>query len=180
MLSLLKGKFPTAKRVLPVFFVSAVVFGFLLSACDLDDDDPYEDPFELNPGLIGTWEASGSYTSGGETITWTDTYKVTATTLEHVDSSTETGNIVYVYNFSEAAGCIIILRSDNKYTATYFKDLSEDSVLLGAAYDVSIPYPGNNDPAVTTLAGAKERFKPGNAELYGGGSVQGGAPQSRK
>ncbi|AEF81441.1 hypothetical protein [Leadbettera azotonutricia] len=183
-----KGKFPGVKRVLPVFFISAVVFGLLLSACDLDDDDPYEDPFELNPGLIGTWEASGQG--------WTDTYKITATTLEHVNNFTS--KIVYTYNFSENAGVIIIeyvekptyfdhhynddgtyINSDNpheptgNFSAVYFSALTESAAYLGAAY-VYADY--TQQVEAGSLNEAKEKFKPANADLYGGGTGQGGDP----
>jgi hypothetical protein len=140
--------------------------------------------------LIGSWTASGETEFG----TWSDTYTITAGTPPKISHPSSWGDdtsytnykdaaIVFVYNFSETAGCLIIKRPDSKYSAVYFKDLTTTSVLLGDAYDSSVTYdpdnPNATDPAVSTLDAAKERFKPANAELYGGGSAQTGTPQTK-
>ncbi|MHC6202080.1 hypothetical protein ACYULU_02685 [Breznakiellaceae bacterium SP9] len=147
----------------------------MLVGCSMssDDDDGFVDTHELNSGLIGTWFADFG---GG----YTDTYIVTATTISHPDGFPPytTASIEYVYNFSDTAGCIIIKRmEDNKYTGVFFKDLSANSVLLGDAFG---PAPGYEDPGVATLELAKEKFKPTNVELYGGGSAQVGSPLTRQ
>jgi hypothetical protein len=165
-----------AKRLSVVLFTLALIFSLGLSGCEQEPDGkPFVDDYKLNQALVGTWIGSGTG--------WSDTYIITSSAVSHSDGypSYADASIEHVYNFSETAGCIIIKRlEDDKYTATYFKELQGNSVLLGDAYDVAIAYPANNDPAVNTLPEAKERFKPGNAELYGGGTAQGGTPQTRQ
>jgi hypothetical protein len=144
---------------------AALVF----SGCPLEDDED-DLPEGFNPELIGTWEASGDG--------WSDTYVIKSdggrVTIAHGDN--EPDEIVYAYNFNpdSTAGCLITQRpSDDKYTAVYFQLLVPGTeVVLGSAWDTTIPYPGNNDPAVATLEEAKERFAPENAEAYGGGTAQ--------
>jgi hypothetical protein len=154
----------------------------LLAGCPMEDDD-FVDDHKLNQGLVGTWIFSGD---------WPDPYTITAGTPPTISHPSGFGgytdytnaSIEYVYNFSETAGCLIIKREENKYTAVYFKDLTANTVLLGDAYDTSVEgYDENNpnaaDPAVADLEAAKERFKPENADAYGGGSAQTGDPQQK-
>ncbi|MDR0451638.1 MAG: hypothetical protein LBH15_01185, partial [Treponema sp.] len=116
------------------------------------------------PGLIGAWTDSGEY-NGNK---WTDDYIITATTLTHASSYSgiSTGSIVYVYNFDNASGCLIVKYAEDNYNAVYFQSLTATSVTLGDAFDSN----GENyDSSVATLAEAIERFRPENAKDYGGG-----------
>jgi hypothetical protein len=145
-------------------------------------EDDFVDDHQLNQGLVGTWIFPGDSP---------DPYTITAGTPPTISHPSGFGGytdytdapIEYVYNFSETAGCLIIKREENKYTAVYFKDLTASTVLLGDAYDTSIVYdaskPNEADPATGTLGAAKERFKPENADSYGGGSAQTGNPQQK-
>jgi hypothetical protein len=136
----------------------------------------------LNAGLIGTWQASGENDYGP----WTDTYTITTGTGGEIGGITHdegytwtTAAIVYIYNFDAASGCLIVKYTTSgadRYNAVYFKDLSDTQVLLGDAWDASDE---NYDSSVTTLAEAVERFRPENAETYGGGDAQMGSPQTR-
>jgi hypothetical protein len=160
-----------------------VAGALLLAGCPLEEDD-FDDDLQLNQKLIGSWTASGDG--------WSDTYIIKAGSPPKISHPSGDGgymdytdaSIKHVYNFSDAAGCLIIERPDGKFSAVYFKDLTANNVLLGNAYDTNKVYDGNNpngqDPATTTLEAAKERFKPENADAYGGGSAQGGDPQTRE
>jgi len=152
---------------------------FALGGCDLDDDDDLS--------LVGTWKASGEG--------WTDTYVITAGTLDHENNIA--GDIAYVYNFSDTAGCLILKLTRKvdlyeygpapDYTATnkgkpagdywpvYYKDLTSNTVRLGDGYSLTEP-----DISAATLEEAKEKFAPANVELYGGGSAMTGTPQTRQ
>jgi hypothetical protein len=147
------------------------------------EDDPFVDDHILNPGLAGTWLASGTYEVGGETFDWTDTYIITlvAGTIEHPEGYTwQSAKIVYVYNFNETSGCLIVeytAGEANKYNAVYFKNLTDTSVLLGDAFTVETPA---LNPAVDTLDEAKTKFAPENASLYGGAEAQTGTPQIKQ
>jgi hypothetical protein len=148
-----------------------------------DDDGEFVDDHKLNEKLIGSWTASGDG--------WSDTFVITdgtPPTISHPSgwgdyTDYSSASIEYVYNFSDAAGCLIIKRPDDKFSAVYFKDLTATAVLLGNAYDTKVTYDENNpnaaDPAVEDLEVAKERFKPENASEYGGGSAQSGTPQEK-
>jgi len=172
-------------RLWPVFFfmtVAALALALVVGGCDNETDttNVYPDNY-LNLGLMGMWQASGETDYGP----WTDTYTITAGTISHPDGWPvyADAQIAWVYNFSSTAGCIIIKRQeDSKYNAVYFKDLSATSVRLGDAYDTTKDYDAGEDTssAVNTLEEAKERFKPENAEKYGGGTKQGGSPQQRQ
>ncbi|GHT58232.1 hypothetical protein FACS1894109_12140 [Spirochaetia bacterium] len=160
------------RNTFSLFAVFTLVMGALsLVGCDTDNGgDP---DHELNEKLVGTWFADFG---GG----YTDTYIVTKTAISHPDGfpAYKAASIEYVDNFSNTAGCIIIKRTeDDKYTAVFFKDLSANTVLLGDAFG---PAPDYADPGVATLELARERFKPENAENWGGGSAQGGTPQTRR
>ncbi|MDR0878032.1 MAG: hypothetical protein LBN21_08265 [Treponema sp.] len=172
------GKSVFAQKILFVFTVVCLAIGALsFVGCPLDPDDGDESD-ELNSGLIGTWFADFG---GG----YTDTYIVTATTISHPDGwpPYADASIEWVYNFNSGgtAGCIIIKRAeDNKYNAVYFKELTATTVLLGDAYDTTITWPDDTDSSVATLDEAKNRFKPENADTYGGGSAQTGLPQTKE
>jgi hypothetical protein len=154
----------------------------LLAGCPMEDDD-FVDDLNLNQGLIGTWTASGEG--------WSETFTIVAGTPPKISHPNGYGDytdysnasIEYVYNFSDTAGCLIIKRPDNKFSAVYFQALTAASVLLGNAYDTRVEYdytnPNATDPAVADLDAAKERFKPENAAIYGGGSAQIGTPQQK-
>jgi hypothetical protein len=158
------------------------VGALLLAGCSMEEDD-FDDDLQLNQKLIGSWTASGDG--------WSDTYVIKAGSPPKISHPSGDGgymdytdaSIEYVYNFSAAAGCLIIKRPDGKFSAVYFKNLTASSVLLGNAYNTTVDWDPNNpnaaDPAVTTLEAAKERFKPENADTYGGGSAQGGTPQTK-
>ncbi|MDR1637973.1 MAG: hypothetical protein LBR93_11625 [Treponema sp.] len=159
----LRKKNPAAKAVLFLFyslFFALLLFPVLGCQTEADDDDP---GIGLNPGLIGTWTLYAYST--------TDVYAITPTRLSHHSYSTYpdpnlSGPIVFVYNFDAASGCLIVQRAtDEKYTAVYYKDLDEDSVVLGDAYTVS---DFNIDVTVPTLAEAITKFAPENKSLYGG------------
>jgi hypothetical protein len=169
-------KGPLAPKALSFFFMLCLVIGTAAFVGCKTGNDPIVDDNKLNPGLAGTWKASGDG--------WTDTYIITLaeSTIEHPDSysSWKVADIVWVYNFSETSGCLIVKYSDNgaaKYSAVYFKDLTGTSVLLGNAYTVA-DY--TIDPAVNTLDEAKTKFAPANASLYGGAEAQGGEPQIKQ
>ncbi|MDR0722290.1 MAG: hypothetical protein LBF75_05785 [Treponema sp.] len=137
------------------------------------------DTHTLNSLLIGTFKSSGEG--------WTDTYTITAGTgsqiggITHEEGYTWTSAAIeYIYNFDATSGCLIVKYAADgadKYSAVYFKDLSTTQVLLGDAYTVA-DY--TVSPAVDTLAEAKLRFRPENAETYGGGEAQGGTPQTKQ
>jgi hypothetical protein len=142
----------------------------------------FTDTHVLNPSLAGTWTASG----GEGANAWTDDYVITNASVTYISSygggapTTVTGSIEYVYNITNTDGCIIIQytggSNDGKYDAVYFKGLTSTQTLLGSAYtvaDYTIP------SAVSTLDAAKERFKPANAEAYGGWTAQMGTPQQK-
>jgi hypothetical protein len=160
-------------RISCVVFVLVACAALGVLGCKTEADE-FVDDHKLNSGLVGTWKLE--YEGGS------DTYTITATTILHPSGYPAlTGTIKYVYNFSDTAGCIIVQRNtDDKYTAVYFKDLTANDVLLGDAYDVSISYPNDSDPAVNTLDEAKARFAPENAENYGGGTAQTGSKQIRQ
>jgi hypothetical protein len=173
------------ERTFPAVFVLFMVLGALsFTGCPMEGSNAFVDYHKLNPGLIGTWKISGDG--------WTDTYQITAGTgkqigyISHPDGFQPYNDAVieYVYNFDETSGCIIMKYTDGsnsgRYNAVYFKDILNNSVLLGDAYDTAIPYPGNNDSSVSTLTEAKEKFAPKNAEAYGGGGKQEGTPQIKQ
>jgi hypothetical protein len=144
-------------------FCFALVFALFFAACD--QGGGFWDDGSLNPGLVGTW-----FHDFGDN--YTDKYIIEGTRLEGALISHTTGwpsfasaTIGFVYNFSDDAGCLIIERETDKYTAVYYKSLSADSVILGDAYTVA-DY--TIDPAVATLELAKTKFAPGNRDLYGG------------
>jgi hypothetical protein len=183
------------KRAFSLAVALSLVLGALaFMGCPMEGDDSFIDDHKLNAGLVGIWKASGSYESGEQTITWTDTYTITNNTdsgkrlgtISHPDGFPpyNNANIAFVYNFSETSGCLIIKYTDGsnngKYNAVYFKDLSSGSVLLGDAYDTAIAYPADNNSSVATLDEAKVKFAPENADAYGGGAAQTGAPQRKQ
>jgi hypothetical protein len=140
------------------------------------------DQYTLNSSLAGTWTGSG----GTGTNAWTDDYVITNKSVTHISSygggapTTVTGYIEHVYNITDTAGCIIIKYTDGtnsgKYDAVYFKNLSTTEVLLGDAWDATdTAY----EAAVSSLDAAKGRFKPANAEAYGGWTAQMGTPQQK-
>jgi hypothetical protein len=142
----------------------------------------FPDTHTLNSQLTGTWQASG----GEGANAWTDDYVITNASVTHISSygggapTTVTGSIEHVYNITKTAGCIIIKYTEGensgKYDAVYFKDLGSTQVILGSAYtvaDYTVP------AAVSTLDAAKGRFKPANAEAYGGWTAQMGTPQQK-
>jgi hypothetical protein len=159
-----------------------MVLGALsFTGCPMEGSNAFIDKHKLNPELIGTWEWKSEV--------YTDTYKISAGTgnqigvISHPEGYPPYNDaiIVYVYNFSETSGCIIINYTDGsnigRYNAVYFKDLLSNSVLLGDAYD---PSQENYDASVATFDEAKKRFTPENAETYGGGDAQGGQRQIKQ
>ncbi|MDR2096101.1 MAG: hypothetical protein LBP76_11400 [Treponema sp.] len=185
------GKNRALRPAVSLVLALGLVVGMMaLAGCTMDDDgDSVDDP-KLNVGLVGTWKTSGTYPDeNGNDVSWSDTYTITDDTdsgkrlgaISHPDgfSPYHDASIVFVYNFSETAGCLIVKYTDGadngKYNAVYYKDLSSVSVRLGDAYDTTIAYPGNNNSSVATLDEAKTKFAPENAEAYGGASAQTGA-----
>lgn len=172
------------KNAFSLFAVLCLVIGALsFTGCPVDGGGSGDN--KLNDGLIGTWVFNYE---GGD-----DTYTITATTVSHITgfgdfTDYSNATIEYVYNFSNTAGCLIIQRhkaGDNKYSAVYFKNLTTTTVLWGDARDITIvdydpANPNAADPAVTTLTEAKNKFRPENAENWGGGSAQTGTPQTKQ
>jgi hypothetical protein len=149
------------KTIFLMFFVFCLT-AFLLSSCDLGVGDEFIDDNKLNPRLIGTW----SRDFGGGEI---DTYIITADSkITHPSSFgnalTDAG-IEYVYNFSDAAGCLIIERNtDNKFTAVYYKDLKTSSIIIGDAINPDL----KTYPTAKDLEEAKTMFAPENRTKYRG------------
>ena len=159
-----------------VFLALCICAAFL--SCE-DDSGGWEDDHTLNPALIGTWTVTGDG--------WSDSYTITAdkkiTHPSDWGDGFENAEIVHVYNFNsdKTAGGLIIKIADDNYNAVWFKNLKPvESVLLGAANDSVHTWGAEDyidDVSVATLAEAKVRFSPANAEKWGGGSKQGGTPQ---
>ncbi|GHV86718.1 hypothetical protein AGMMS50255_0350 [Spirochaetia bacterium] len=173
------------RNAFSLFAVFALVMGGLSLVGCAPDGNEFVDDRQLNSRLIGTWEYN--YEGGS------DVYRVTETTISHITgwgdfTDYSEATIEFVYNFSNTAGCLIIQRhgtADTKYSAVYFKNLTAATVLLGDARDISVigwdpENPNAADPAVADLETAKDRFKPENAEMWGGGSALVGTPQTRK
>ncbi|MDR2080104.1 MAG: hypothetical protein LBP74_10330 [Treponema sp.] len=177
------GTFSLRKKMFPLFLT---VFLFTLTAllpgCK-HEPDPFVDDGKLNSGLIGTWKASGENDYGS----WSDTYTIKTAQgsaigiISHPEGySWKNATIVHVFNFNETSGCLIVKYTAGnavKYSAVYFKNLSDASVLLGDAFG---PPPGYLDPAVDTLDEAITKFAPENASAYGGGDAQTGTPQIKQ
>ncbi|AEF84253.1 hypothetical protein TREPR_0536 [Treponema primitia ZAS-2] len=177
------GKTRAFGRAIFLFLVLGLVAGALsLTGCDMDGEE-FEDGHQLNPGLIGSW--ANVY----------DGYEISNTRLIYNDGGYGLGfsaNIVYVYNFSLAAGAIIVKYDNPKsitaytapgsYQAVYYRKLESGSVIMGSAYDVatSDKYPDNDHVEVITLEEAILKFSPVNAERYGGASALQAAPLSRQ
>jgi hypothetical protein len=166
-------------RAFSRFFALFFVISALSFVGCSDEVEDFVDDHKLNSGLIGTWKLSGSYEDAEGVHTYTDTYIVTANSISHPEAYPPYTNasIDYVYNFSNTAGCLIIKTAAASWTAVYFKDLSAATVLLGDAYNVA-DY--TQPAAVATLEEAKERFKPENANSWGGGAAQAGTPQTKQ
>jgi hypothetical protein len=172
------GRTRVLGRAVSLVLALGFVMGALsLAGCPMEDEE-FVDDHKLNQNLIGSWIVSGDGWSDQFTITAGQTISHPSDFGGYMDYSN--ASIEYVYNFSETAGCLIIKRAANKYTAVYFSSLTATTVLLGNAYDTNKQYDATNpdaqDPAVDTLELAKERFKPKNADSYGGGSAQTGTP----
>ncbi|MDR2491507.1 MAG: hypothetical protein LBD20_08925 [Spirochaetaceae bacterium] len=164
----------THKAVFSALCICAALLSCVTEGADWEDDH------KLNPALVGTWTFTSDY--GDDTYTISADEKITHP--DEYGTPLENAAIVYIYNFNsdKTAGGLIIKLADDKFNAVWFKNLkAKESVLLGAAYDGQHEYGASDyisDVSVDTLAKAKERFSPSNAEKWGGGSKQGGSPQS--
>jgi hypothetical protein len=159
-------KTPAAKAVFSLFScLCLALLLFPVLGCQTEADD--DSGIGLNPKLIGTW-ALYSYET-------TDVYVISSATLSHHSYSSYrdpnlSGTIVSGYSFDPTgtAGCLIVKRKDDKFTAVYYKDLDnpKDTVVLGDAYTAS-DY--NIDPAVDSLKEAIEKFTGESKDSYGAG-----------
>jgi hypothetical protein len=158
MFFLLKGKFPTAKRVLPVFFalfIAAAALAFM--GCKDESDD--------SGNLVATWKF-GDYPS----------YVITADTIEYIGSYTAV--IISHSDFEASAGSLIIQFTDytkyeyggapdyelissapdpdmiGKYSGVFWKELTPSSVYLADAWQDGPTHVTTDTPeeAQTTFA----------------------------
>jgi hypothetical protein len=143
---------------------------------------------DLNRQLIGRFllesDASLDYTfkneviCNGTTVVYNmvyngETYISWAGTIEHV----------YNFNAASTAGCLIVKYSTyegapyaGKYGAMYFSHVNSSSVKWGDAYDAA----NQEVPTAATKSEAIEKFKPENANRYGGADAQQGEPLIRQ
>jgi hypothetical protein len=152
------------------FLICVAIAALVLAACE---HNPFHDDGKLNPLLIGRFvlqdDGTLEYTFKDEiictetTLTYNSVYNGVSSYLS------KAGTIEYVYNFNSTSGCLILKYTAGdyigKYGAMYFSHASRDSVRWGDAYDVE-DY--TRPTAVNTLEEAKEKFKPENANRYGG------------
>ncbi|GHU93584.1 hypothetical protein FACS189479_05170 [Spirochaetia bacterium] len=154
------------RNAFSLFAVFALVMG-ALSFVGCNDDSGFVDDHKLNSGLIDDWKYT--FAEGY------DQYMIDATKLVYTFNyggvtTSFTGSIEYIYNFSETAGVIIVQYTAynlgygatvGQYQGVYFRDLTALTVKLGSAYasDYSVV-------EVADLAAAKEKFK--SFRLYGG------------
>jgi len=123
-----------------------------------------------NPGTLPTGLISNNWTSTGG-----DGYEITGTTLKYYYSTPDDpyymfyeGTIHSVTNFNTSSGVIIVEYTDgtyydpdsNHFNATYYRDLSANSVQLAEAWDLSTSPASNAGTA--TLEEAKTKFTMGN------------------
>jgi hypothetical protein len=154
-----------------VLWILAAMFVFVSCGGNDAGSDPAPDD-SLLPRLTGTWYRSG----GDDANAWEDGYVITNATVTRISSqggaalSPKTGSVEHVYNFSKIAGCVIVKYGDAEYNAVYFNNLltSTGTVDLTDAYVVA----DGSSSAMESLEEAKDRFRPENAETYGGGNTQ--------
>jgi hypothetical protein len=157
-----------------LILICVAIAALVLAACE---HNPFIDDGKLNPDLIGTFVLEGG--SYRDEIICTETTLTLNSEADGVSYLSKAGTIEYVYNFGPTSGCLILRYTTGpdarKYGAMYFSHINSASVLWGDAYnaDWSIP-------TADTLEAAKEKFKPENATLYGGGAAQQGTPQLRQ
>jgi hypothetical protein len=159
--------------------ICVAIAALALAACD---HNPFYDDGKLNPLLIGRF--FGAFTS--EYGSSTDEVICDETTVVHNmafngDSyGSWEGTIEHVYNFNSTSGCLIVRYTagdyNRKYGVVYFSHASSASVKWGDAYDAA----NKEVPTADTLEAAIEKFKPQNANRYGGADAQVGDPLIRQ